>query len=143
VNIVFFILLIGPLIFFHELGHFIAARIFGVGVIRFSIGFGPKLLGITRKGTEYVIGAFPLGGYVRMVGMERKLPSYRKRVARALWHKPLAAGHHRSGGSAGQSDSAAAHFHSGVLADGRAVACHGRDGVGRLTSRRAASQARR
>lgn len=90
-SLVYFILLIGPLIFFHELGHFIAARAFGVGVVRFSIGFGPRLFGFTRKGTEFVIGALPLGGYVRMVGMEpgeaAQLPERERK--RALWAKPI------------------------------------------------------
>lgn len=64
-----FLVVIGILIFVHELGHFVAARAFGVTVIRFSIGFGPKLLGFERGGTEYVVGALPLGGYVLMDGM--------------------------------------------------------------------------
>ena len=90
-SIVFFILLIGPLIFFHELGHFLAARWFGVGIIKFSIGMGPKLFGFTRKGTEFVVGALPLGGYVRMVGMDpSELPSLpEKERSRALWMKPI------------------------------------------------------
>ncbi|MBN1946638.1 MAG: site-2 protease family protein [Bradymonadales bacterium] len=69
-SLLFFILLIGPLIFVHELGHFLAARAFKVGVIRFSIGFGPRIAGFVRHGTEYVIGALPLGGYVRLVGSD-------------------------------------------------------------------------
>ncbi len=90
-SIVFFILLIGPLIFFHELGHFVAARWFGVGVTKFSIGMGPKLFGFTRSGTEYVVGALPLGGYVRMVGMDpSELPGLpEKERSRALWMKPI------------------------------------------------------
>ncbi len=69
-NIVLFILLIGGLIFFHELGHFIVARLCRVRVLQFSIGFGPQLYSFTRNDTEYRIGAFPLGGYVRMLGMD-------------------------------------------------------------------------
>jgi len=90
-SLIFFILLIGPLIFFHELGHFVAARAFGVGVIRFSIGFGPRLFGFRRGETEYVIGALPLGGYVRMVGMEpgelQDLDDTER--SKALWAKPI------------------------------------------------------
>jgi regulator of sigma E protease len=56
------------LIFFHELGHFLVARLMGVGVERFSLGFGPKLVGKTIGITEYRISAIPLGGYVKMVG---------------------------------------------------------------------------
>jgi len=54
----------------HEFGHFVAAKSTGIGVIRFSIGLGPKLLGFRFKGTEYVISLFPIGGYVKMKGME-------------------------------------------------------------------------
>ncbi len=63
-----FIVVIGILVFIHEFGHFIVARLCGVGVDVFSLGFGPKIL--TRKSgrTEYCISAIPLGGYVKMVG---------------------------------------------------------------------------
>jgi regulator of sigma E protease len=54
----------------HELGHFLVARLCGVPVDRFSIGFGPKVVGFKRGGTEYVISAVPLGGYVKMAGEE-------------------------------------------------------------------------
>ncbi len=58
----------GVLVFLHELGHFLVAKKAGVGVVTFSIGFGPKVL-IRRYGeTEYCVSAFPLGGYVKMVG---------------------------------------------------------------------------
>lgn len=63
-----FVILLGVLIFVHELGHFIAARLFGVRVEVFSIGFGPKLIAWRRKHTEYRISAVPLGGYVKMFG---------------------------------------------------------------------------
>ncbi len=63
-----FILFLGPLIFFHELGHYFFARLFGVRVEVFSIGFGPKLLKFKRGFTEYAISAIPLGGYVKMFG---------------------------------------------------------------------------
>jgi regulator of sigma E protease len=62
------VLLLGGLIFVHELGHFIVAKALGVKVLRFSIGFGPRLLGVKRKETEYVVSALPLGGYVKMAG---------------------------------------------------------------------------
>ena len=90
-SLVFFILLIGPLIFFHEFGHFIAARFFKVGVVRFSIGFGPKLFGFKRGETEYVVGALPLGGFVRMVGADPSEMSGLSTEERstALWSKPV------------------------------------------------------
>jgi regulator of sigma E protease len=59
---------LGVLIVFHEFGHFLVAKLSGVGVITFSVGFGPKLW-VRKKGeTEYALSAFPLGGYVKMVG---------------------------------------------------------------------------
>ncbi len=64
-----FILLIGPLVFVHELGHFLVARFFGVKVEVFSIGFGREILGWTdRLGTRWKFGWLPLGGYVRFAG---------------------------------------------------------------------------
>ena len=63
------IIVLGVLIFVHELGHFMAAKAVGVDVHRFSIGLGPKVFGFTRGGTEYVLSAIPLGGYVKMGGM--------------------------------------------------------------------------
>ena len=62
------ILVFAGLIFFHELGHFLLARCFGIGVQTFSIGFGKKLFSFTRKKTQYCIALIPLGGYVSLVG---------------------------------------------------------------------------
>jgi|GEM_PF-4887474 len=67
-SVIAVILVLGGLIFFHELGHFFFARLFGVGVKVFSLGFGPKLFGWKRGLTEYRLSALPLGGYVSMVG---------------------------------------------------------------------------
>lgn len=69
-SIVAFVIVLGVLIFFHELGHFLVARLFGVGVERFSLGFGPRIFGKTIGITDYRISAIPLGGYVKMVGEE-------------------------------------------------------------------------
>jgi regulator of sigma E protease len=63
-----FIIVLGLLIFFHEMGHFLAAKFFGVKVERFSFGLGPRLVGLKVGETDYRISAFPLGGYVKMVG---------------------------------------------------------------------------
>jgi len=63
-----FVIVLGILIFFHELGHFLLAKLFNVKVLKFSLGFGPKLIGKKIGETEYVISAFPLGGYVKMFG---------------------------------------------------------------------------
>ena len=62
------ILLLCLLIVVHELGHFIVGRLCGIGVIEFSVGFGPKLLGWRKKDTDYSIRASPLGGYCKFVG---------------------------------------------------------------------------
>jgi regulator of sigma E protease len=62
------IIFLGLLIFFHELGHFLIAKLFGVYVEKFSIGFGPKLFSWKRGETEYMLSAVPLGGYVKMYG---------------------------------------------------------------------------
>jgi len=64
------LIVLGVLIFVHELGHFWAARSVGIRVERFSIGLGPRVFGFVRGDTEYVISAIPLGGYVKMGGME-------------------------------------------------------------------------
>lgn len=63
-GIFYIILFFGGSIFVHELGHFLAAKSRGLKVERFSIGFGPKIFGWTRKGTEYRVSLLPLGGYV-------------------------------------------------------------------------------
>ncbi|MBC8282558.1 MAG: RIP metalloprotease RseP [Nitrospinae bacterium] len=61
---------LAALIFVHELGHFLAARKVDVVVEKFALGFGPKIVGFTKGGTEYLIAAIPLGGYVKMKGEE-------------------------------------------------------------------------
>ena len=61
---------LGVLIFVHELGHFLVAKAVGVGVERFSLGFGPRLWSMRRGETEYCVSVVPLGGYVKMVGEE-------------------------------------------------------------------------
>ena len=67
-TLISFIILLGILIFVHELGHFLAARMSGVGVQKFSLGFGPKIIGRTIGETEYVLSWIPLGGYVKLMG---------------------------------------------------------------------------
>ncbi|HEY2991371.1 MAG TPA: RIP metalloprotease RseP [Methylomirabilota bacterium] len=91
-TVVSFVLVIGILILIHELGHFFVARWTGVGVERFSIGFGPVLLRWRGKETEYALSAIPMGGYVKMMGEENPLeggatPDYDPAKAFAL--KPL------------------------------------------------------
>jgi len=64
------ILVLGVIILVHEWGHFIVARLFGVRVDVFSIGFGPRLFGVKRGATDWRVSALPLGGYVRMAGQD-------------------------------------------------------------------------
>lgn len=63
------IIVLGVLVFVHELGHFLAAKLFGVRVERFSIGFPPRMFGVQVGETDYCISAVPLGGYVKLTGM--------------------------------------------------------------------------
>jgi regulator of sigma E protease len=70
VTILATVVVLGVLIFVHELGHFAAAKAVGIEVQRFSIGLGPKLFGFQRGETEYVLSVIPLGGYVKMGGMD-------------------------------------------------------------------------
>jgi regulator of sigma E protease len=67
-DIAIFIIFLCPLVFFHELGHFLIARLCGVRVEVFSIGFGPKLFKWKKGDTEYAFSLIPLGGYVKMFG---------------------------------------------------------------------------
>lgn len=84
-KVLIFLVFLGPLIFFHELGHFFFARFFGVRVEVFSIGFGPKIFKYVKGGTEYAISIIPLGGYVKMFGddpfSETPLSDEEKKVA--------------------------------------------------------------
>jgi len=63
-----FIFILGALIFIHESGHYMVAKAMGIRVEVFSLGFGPRLFGFVRGGTEYRVSAVPLGGYVKMLG---------------------------------------------------------------------------
>src|SRR5690348_16555442 len=67
-TILAFLFVLGVLVFVHELGHFVMARLHGVRVLTFSLGFGPKILRYPRGGTEYCISVVPLGGYVKLAG---------------------------------------------------------------------------
>ena len=69
------VIVLGPVIVFHELGHFLVAKLAGIYVKTFSIGFGPKLLKVRVGETEYALSAIPLGGYVRMAGESSEEPA--------------------------------------------------------------------
>ncbi len=91
-TVVSFVVVIGILILIHELGHFVVARLCGVGVERFSIGFGPVLFRWRGKETEYCLSAIPMGGYVKMMGEESPLeggPAVPYDTDKAFALKPL------------------------------------------------------
>ncbi len=67
-KLIVFILVIGVLVLVHEFGHFIVAKMCGVGVLKFAVGFGPPIVKFKKGDTVYQIGWIPLGGFVRMVG---------------------------------------------------------------------------
>lgn len=89
-SVVFFVVAIGVLVTVHEFGHFLVARMLGVKVLRFSVGFGKPLWTWRPRedDTEYVVGALPLGGYVQMLD-EREGPVAENELDRAFNRKPL------------------------------------------------------
>jgi regulator of sigma E protease len=94
VDLVYFAIVVSVLIFVHELGHFVFAKLFGVKVLMFSIGFGPKVLRLRGRETEYCIGLLPLGGFVKMLEenrQERVLPEDKHRTfdAQSVWKRAL------------------------------------------------------
>jgi regulator of sigma E protease len=87
VNLFYFVVLVSSLIFVHELGHFLFAKAFGVKVLTFSLGFGPKVLKLRGRETEYCVSLLPLGGYVKMLEASKTdvvLPEDRKRTFESL-----------------------------------------------------------
>jgi regulator of sigma E protease len=68
ISVVSVVVLLGVLIFAHELGHFLMAKRAGVGVLKFSLGFGPRIIGKKIGETEYLLSLIPLGGYVKLLG---------------------------------------------------------------------------
>jgi regulator of sigma E protease len=89
-NVLIAILILGLLIFVHELGHFAVAKWSGVTVLRFSLGFGPRLLSWRRGVTEYAVSAVPLGGYVKMLGDDPEDEVPESEAASAFSQQPLA-----------------------------------------------------
>lgn len=91
----YFTLLIGPLVLFHELGHFLAARFFRVKCIEFSIGFGPQILSWKPRETTFSFRLLPLGGYVRMLdshdeNTEKKPEDIGRAITdKALWKRAI------------------------------------------------------
>ena len=91
-SVVYFLLLVGFLVVIHEFGHFLAAKLLDVKVLRFSIGFGRPLIRLTRGETEYQVALIPLGGYVRILGEDNDddvplADAGRSFAARSLWQR--------------------------------------------------------
>jgi len=84
-----FLIVLGVLVAFHELGHFLAARWVGVKVLKFSLGFGPKLLGRKMGETEYLLSAIPLGGYVKLFGEDETEATTQEDRTRSFAHQSL------------------------------------------------------
>jgi regulator of sigma E protease len=92
VSVVYFLLLVGVLVLIHELGHFVAAKLLDVKVLRFSIGYGRPLVRAKLGETEYQIAAFPIGGYTRILGIESAgdtVDTPRADVGRSFASRPL------------------------------------------------------
>ncbi len=97
-SILAFIFVLGLLVVFHEFGHFLAARAFGVRIFTFAIGFGPKLWGRKFGETEFSLRIIPLGGYVKMAGMgenliegkqESEAPDEQRFDRKPIWQRSL------------------------------------------------------
>lgn len=90
-SVLYFLLLVGVLVVIHELGHFAAAKLLDVKVLRFSFGYGRPLVRAKLGETEYQVAVFPLGGYVRILGIEGetmdKADTGRSFAARPLWQR--------------------------------------------------------
>ena len=88
-----FLFVIGLLVFFHELGHFLVAKWSGILVYTFSFGFGPKLFGFKWGETEYIVSLLPLGGYVKMAGEDKEedkdIPENRRFNTKPIWIRAL------------------------------------------------------
>ena len=87
--IIAFVVALGALVAFHEFGHFWVARRAGVKVLKFSIGFGPKIAGRQIGETEYLLSAIPLGGYVKMLGEDSGEEISEADKQRSFSHAPL------------------------------------------------------
>ena len=84
-----FLLVLSGLILVHEFGHFVVARLFGVRVLKFSLGFGPRIVGVVKGATDYCISAFPLGGFVKMLGEQPEETIPQEDIPYSFSHKPV------------------------------------------------------
>ncbi len=89
ITLLSFILVLGILVFVHELGHFLLAKKLGVGVLTFSLGFGPKILWKKIGETQYQIAAVPLGGFVKLIGENPEEEVREELRSRSFSHQPV------------------------------------------------------
>lgn len=95
INLILFILILTIIVAFHEFGHFLFAKIFGVYVYEYAIGMGPKIWGKKKGETEYSIRAIPIGGYCQLAGEnlddddEKKVPKDRRLQSKSAWQRFL------------------------------------------------------
>ena len=83
------IVIIGIIVTFHEFGHYLVGRLCGIGIVEFSVGFGPRLLGWERKGIKYSLRAIPLGGYCAFVGEDEQNDDPRAMNNQPVWKRFL------------------------------------------------------
>ena len=88
-SVLYFLIAIGILVFIHEFGHFIVAKLCKVGVQVFSLGFGPKIITKRYGKTDYCLSAIPLGGYVKMVGEDPDSDLSEEEIGESFTHKSL------------------------------------------------------
>ncbi len=81
VTLIAFVVIFGTIVLFHELGHFVVAKLAGIRVYEFAIGFGPALGSVTKGNTKYSVRAFPLGGFVKMAGMDEPVDGQDEELA--------------------------------------------------------------
>ena len=93
--IIWFIVVLGAIVLFHELGHYLFAKLFNVYVYEYSIGMGPKIWGTKKGETEYSIRAIPIGGYCQLAGEDlddddkKKVPKNRRLQDKSAWERFL------------------------------------------------------
>src|SRR5277367_4272824 len=132
-SILYAILVFAVLVVVHEAGHFAMAKKVGVRVLRFSVGYPPKILGFRRGETEYSLGATPFGGYVRMLGDEvgeEPKPEELKMYLHEIGLDLIGAAHERGAIQAGGEFDANLHIIADRLAEAGAGVAHtviGRD----------------
>ena len=97
INLIWFAIILGVIVFVHEFGHFIWAKKFGVYVHEFAIGMGPKIIGKRIGETEYTLRCLPLGGFCSIAGEDgeetdekgKKIPKKRKLYAKPIWQRAI------------------------------------------------------